>query len=269
MIKTIEEQFNNYTITDSKKPLIIVFANWSYLSILQNWIEGLKRLSIENYLIFSFDEKLHTYLSENNYQTILLQNIGNLNELWQLRIQVFKFLIDNNIDFIHSDADAVWLKNPIPEYCEQFREMHLLISQGTIWPEYVQKVWGFVLCCGFFLMRSSAATKRLLDKLDDHVKSTGDDQISMNTIIAAEDMHWDFNSKYKIVFGKHQLLCSNHVIRGTGAHIRIGVLPFRDFPRLPIPNTDPYVSHVLTPKESKPKIEMLRKVGAWFLDDIE
>jgi len=266
-LDNLESQFNKLTITDSNKPLIITFANWPYLNVLLNWMEGLKRLSIDNYIVISFDEKLYHYLVEKKYKTILLKNIDNLSELWRLRITIFKYLVDKNIDFIHSDADAVWLKNPIPEYYDSFPSTDLMISQGTIWPENVQRLWGFVVCCGFFIMRSSPAMKMLWEKLEDSVLQTGDDQISMNYIIAGENIQWDIQSKYRVVFGKYHLLCSDQVIEGKGDTITVGVLPFKKFPRLHIPDTEPYISHVLTPKESKPKIEMLRKVGAWFLDD--
>ena len=53
----------------------------------------------------------------------------------------------NNIDFVHSDADAVWLKNPLISFGKT--AFDLLASQGTIWPLDVFEQWRFVLCCGF------------------------------------------------------------------------------------------------------------------------
>ena len=267
MNNDIEKKFAIYGISSIKKPLIVAFANWSYLPVLRNWIEGLSRLAINNFIIISLDEQLHEYLLTKGYRTVLLDNVENLCELWRLRIIVFKFLVDHNIDFIHSDVDAVWFKNPIPEYYDPFPSIDLMISQGTIWPENVQRLWGFVVCCGFFIVRSSPAMKIIWDKLENSVVQTGDDQISMNYVIAGENIRWQIQSKYHVVFGKYRLLCSDRVMEGKGDTITVGVLPFRKFPRLHIPNSEPYISHVLTPKESKPKIEMLRNVGAWFLDN--
>ncbi len=266
MLTAIENQFSKITLPEDSIPPIIVFANWPYLSLLENWIESVKRLSIDNYIIIAFDTRLHDYLNNHGYQNILLEDVDNLNKLWQIRIHLFRFLVDNNIDFIHSDADAIWLRNPIPEYYEPFKSMDLLISQGTIWPEIVLKDWGFVLCCGFFIMKSSASTKRLLERLEKHVEQTGDDQLSLNIILASEIEHWAIESTFKSVFGDYEILCSEKVIEGKGKDISLGVLPFKKFPRLVIPDTQPYVSHVLTPKNTEAKIDILRKIGTWLID---
>jgi len=266
MIDRIDRQICDLNLSQELSPIILVFADWNYLDILKNWITGMKRLHLDNFIIVSLDMNIYNFLVENGYKTILLENKGNLSALWCIRISVFKYLVDFGIDFIHSDADAVWLKNPIPDFYEPYRSFDILISQGTIWPEPVFKLWGFVLCCGFFMMRSTEFTKSLLDKLGTHVMTTGDDQISLNCVVASQDMQWHYTSSAYLSIGKYRLLCSDDLITGKGNKISIAVLPFKKFPRLYIPNTEPYVSHILTPKENDAKREVLKKAGMWFLE---
>ena len=58
---------------------------------------------------------------------------------------MFYHLIACGIDFVHSDADAVWLRDPIPEYFGPGETADLVASQGTRHPPDVFGRWGFVL----------------------------------------------------------------------------------------------------------------------------
>ena len=57
-------------------------------------------------------------------------NFLRLRVLTAMRLKLFRVLIDQGFDFMHSDADAFWLRDPRPWLAEQ-TGYDLLCSQGT------------------------------------------------------------------------------------------------------------------------------------------
>lgn len=263
---SIIKQLSSLPLKPGKNPPILLFCDWCYREILDNWLTGAARLKIDNVMIIALDIQLHDYCTQIGIPCAHVKSTGDLGDLWRLRISVFKYLIDRGIDFIHSDADAVWLRDPLPEYFFGFKELSMLFSQGTIWPSRVQKLWGFVLCCGLFMMRSKPATRKFLEKLDESVQKTGDDQVSVNEVLAVDGVNWRLKSRGTLTMKDHTIVFSDHVAIGNHPEMQIGLLPFRKFPRLQIKNDSPYVSHILTPKEAQAKKEVMRKAGLWLLD---
>ena len=44
-----------------------------------------------------------------------VESSGNLRDLWVQRIRVFSALLAAGEEFVHSDIDAVWVRNPLRE----------------------------------------------------------------------------------------------------------------------------------------------------------
>ena len=252
-------------VAKERQPLIVVFANWRYLDVLLNWMEAIRRVGVTDCLVVSLDKKIYRRLKRRGTRTILAQSGKGLTDVWILRIDVFRCLIDCGIDFVHSDADAIWLRNPIPEYFQAEKELDLIASQGTRWPPDVFDQWGFVLCCGLFSMRSTPASAELLKTLRSHVEKTGDDQKSLNQILVEMKIDWDVESEYRVPFKKWLLRCSRRMIRSRGADIRVGVLPFKKFPRIADQQDQPYVVHPTTRKSPSDKRAGLAQWNLWFL----
>lgn len=245
---------------------IVVFANWAYREVLQNWLEGMRRLRLDQELIVALDEQTYQLVVDRGHRSVFVPFEGNLSGLWKLRMNVFKLMLDQSIDFIHSDADAVWLRNPIPEFITPYPDTDLLISQGTIWPPEAYRSWGFVLCCGLFCMRSTPAMQSLLATLAEHVETTGDDQVSLNKVLLAKGITWEIPQPViRLRIGTQQFTTSQQVITGTAGKHTVGVLPFRFFPRISHTDNTPYVSHPLTPKKAEAKKKVLQECGAWLL----
>ncbi len=177
--------------------------------------------------------------------------------LWIRRINVFAALCRAGVDFIHSDVDAVWMRDPRAAYFDE-RGVDLIISQGTVWPPDVHRQFGFVLCCGLFQLRSNAGTQRLLGELAEDVLSTRDDQVSLNRLIAARSIAWqiDPDDAYHVEGAGKQFLCSRSVIRGVGSDgLRLSVLPHHLFQRVPAASEEaPYLLHLLTRQDPAAKL---------------
>ena len=266
------KEFNSMRIKQStQSPIIIVFANYGYIDIVLNWIKAIEVLGINNHLIISMDVRLHRKLIEKSINTILFEVDTNLNLIWEARVKVCRFLVENNYDFIHSDADAIWLNNPIEEYfgSNSNKELDLIMSQGTIYPRECFKEWGLVLCCGLFFVRSNEKTIQLLREIEDDTKRTGDDQKSLNMILKGKNLTWTLETLHQINFqlsGKpYEINISDQMIQSECDGIKVGLLPFRKFPRLAVYQKDPYVVHPLTPKKGLSKRQEFEELGLWFL----
>ena len=160
---------------------IIVFSNYNYLPVLENWLVAMQLLKIENIIIVALDEELHNYMTKKNIPSVLRPCGLDLGELWIHRVKVLLELMEEGYDLIHSDADAVWLKNPLP-YLNSIKQ-DMIFSQGTYWPKDIHKEWGFVLCCGFFYIKNNKNTLTFVKELYERVKEDKDDQISCNRLL--------------------------------------------------------------------------------------
>jgi hypothetical protein len=247
---------------------IIAFADSRYLEVLMNWLVALAAHRIENYLIIALDRRLYAFLQARGLPVVLSALDGDLRALWIRRIEVFSDLCAAGVDFVHSDVDAVWLRDPRDQFLND-READLTISQGTVWPPDVHRRFGFVLCCGLFRLRSTPRTQQLLGELRHHVSGTGDDQVSLNQLVAARDPRWEIAQEqaYYTEGNGLRFLCCRSAIRATGADgLRISVLPHHLFQRLPVVGPEPpYVQHLLTPKDPDAKLRAFAQHGALLL----
>ena len=248
--------------------IVLAFANHAYIEVLLNWLIAIDRLGIGSYLIVSLDDKLHEYLTERAIPSVLSPLQGGLDQLWVKRIGVFRFLVDHGIPFIHSDSDAVWLRNPMATFFSH-PDHDLIISQGTIWPADVVQKRGFVICCGLFYLQSSAAARRLLLEMEEDVRATGDDQISLNRVIESYEVEWEINREqvYGLKFRGTPFLCSKQPITGksTTNALKICMLPHHQFQRMHMPDEEAYVKHLISPKTAQSKLDLFRKTDSLFL----
>ena len=251
--------------------IIITFANYAYHDILFNWLVSIDKLGIDNYLIFSLDAQTHQFLVDKGIPSVLLPVHGDLSALWQMRLEVFAFISENNTDFIHSDVDAIWLRDPRPVYFEG-QSSAFVFSQGTIWPPVVYREWGFVLCCGFFLIRSGAAATALFSVWRALIQESGDDQYSLNAALMSMRLKWnkDDTTPYflKCDPDSDLIQCFDKVIQGTFPERdeTISMLPHHLFQRTPVSEENPYLKHIhCRQKKCDAKLVMLSATASLFL----
>jgi hypothetical protein len=252
-----------------QSPLVVSFSDWNYRPVLENWLLHLGLLGIRETRIYCLDARTRDWCQERSVDARLLPWDGNFAGLWKQRLAVFRDLLAEGTELIHSDLDAVWLGNPFAPDSAARRPEDLVFSQGTIWPPDVFQAWSFVLCCGWFWVKPTPAARRFFSDLAQDVATTGDDQISVNRLLKARGIRWDASTSpaYRIVFNGNKLSCWLGPLPGqtSDGELSVAMLPHRQYQRLPEAGNNIVVRHLLTPKKCDDKIAALRAFGLWKL----
>ena len=199
-------------------PVTIVFGTFNYRHIIRKWIDHAVPLC-DHWRIICLDRELVDWLKDIGYSTCAIyffdlfpdkqylstykkairQTKGRWRrQIFKLRKKLFSALVDSGRDFIHSDADAYWLKDPRP-WLANHTEFDILISQGTIFPLEQYKRSHFVFCAGFFLCRSNMRTQNYFRQMEELTDM--DDQESMNQILLDDPNAYWYKYSPTIIWG--------------------------------------------------------------------
>jgi hypothetical protein len=247
------------------EPLVITFADSRYQPLLAIWLAQLRALRVRRVRVYALDRPLLDWCRQQDVEVAALAWKGDLRDLWMQRIRVFSALLAGGAQFIHSDTDAIWVRNPLGTGTARERSEDLVFSQGTVWPPDVHKRWGFVLCCGWFWARPTAGARQFFSALESDVLLSGDDQLSVNRMLAAAPMRWDLSRgpDYRLDFNGQAVPCWATSIRGTNpdASLSVALLPHCEFQRLPEASDRAVVKHYVTPKNCEQKLLVFRHYG--------
>lgn len=247
-----------------RQPIILVFANSAYEEVLQNWLVAMNRLKITNYLVIALDKPLMKKLKQQGVSVEFQRCGSNRAELWALRIRIIRNFVKRGRDVIHSDADAVWIKDPLPGLAS--RPEDLVFSQGTDWPENVYEKWGFVLCCGLFMVRANRATRRFMSSWLKRVVKDGDDQRSCNRMLMESELEWNLPAQsYLLESHRKTLRCFHEAVIGTNRELTTSMLPHAWVQRVDDHVSAPAVMHPLSAKDATDIRDTLKEKGCWFL----
>jgi hypothetical protein len=244
----------------NKNYLIISFCNYDYVKLAEIWVAELSKLNITNYIIISADQKTYEHLKSKNINTEL-RNYDTKESFWVYRIKVIQtFLEKNTHDYlVHSDLDAIWKKNICEELFNENNDTDLFFSQGTTFPEEHLSKHKFVLCCGFFCIKSNKKTLKFMKKYISNLVLIKDDQKAINLELI--DTKWNIdNSKHKCLPNKRYVYYDND-INGYNPDYDINTLliSFNKIQREFLDNNG-YIYHILTPKICSTKICSFKKL---------
>jgi hypothetical protein len=253
-------------------PLPVVAVTDQYATLLDNWIRHIEALGIHRFLVVAMDRPLMDSLTKAGIVAAYCEFDGSVKDFWLQRMLIWDLLVQRGVDLIQSDIDAVWLKDPIPEYFSR-TDFDLLISQGTFHPVETHAHWQFVLCTGLFWARPGPGAKAFFSAW----RSRGgeilasDDQAVMNRLLHENGTVWcdtDLET-YRLSCDGHTFTCYNHILPGTcdSLGFRIGMLPHYLFPRLTSSERGAFVKHVRRPKDPCERISALREAECWLLGD--
>ncbi len=210
---------HHITTLDYTSPLILTCVNYAYVELLDNWLCAMERIGIDikkQCLLVALDKKTHCHIQEKGLNSVLCDldiftDSTKMSEISCFRARFYSLLVDMGIDFIHSDVDAIWLKNPL-SYLARHDDYDLLASQGTVHPKSAFLQWKFVLCCGFFFLKSTKQTRFLFKEAANVRYTYAGDQAWLNRALVKYNLDWQINDTY--TFGKNSILCSDVIIGG-------------------------------------------------------
>lgn len=251
-------------------PIPVVVASNDYAQLLDNWLCHMSILGIERFLIVVMDDDLAGRLKGAHLSVARGEFDGSAADFWLQRARIWAYLVAEGVEFIHSDIDAVWLRDPVPEYADA--KFDLLVSQGTIHPDDVLTAWGFVLCTGFFWARPTPASRRLFHALVMSAETImkSDDQATLNRLLLSSGTIWTAGAAeaYNLQVRGGSFTCFREPVAGFCASLglRLLLLPHDLFPRLQPGAPNAMVRHVLRNESPEQRISLMREAGCWQLD---
>jgi hypothetical protein len=251
-------------------PICLVVASNAYAELLDNWLLHMDALDICRIVVVTMDEALSQRLQGTELTVVQATFDGSEGDFWLQRAKIWLLLADAGVEFIHSDIDAVWLRDPIPDYTGD--DFDILVSQGTLHPEDILAVWGFVVCTGFFWARPTPQMRILLRALVTPSNNilNSDDQAYLNRWLAEIGIEWQTDAKdsYNLICGDKIFRAYRDPIAGVckSIDLKITLLPHHLFPRLQPGAADAIVRHVLRTGDPSQRLERMREAGCWQLD---
>lgn len=160
-----------------KQPLLAVAMDEHARDALVEWLQGTHG-------------DAHAFVGFMPYDFGAKKKTGGL---WPRRLgylrRVAALCADVGVPMIHSDADAFWFGDAAAAVCRYGGDV--VVSSNTRGvPPVVQPLWGFNLCCGFFMVRPTRAALAFMDRWLAATRERGDDQIALNIMLANENVAW-------------------------------------------------------------------------------
>ena len=204
------------------EPVTIVFGTFNYRAKIREWIAAAESGTCRHWRILCMDRALREWLVESGYgaQAIdyyavvpgaprhdfaalaALDRWEAMKALMPLRTRLFLHLANAGRDFIHSDADALWVRDPHP-WLARHSGIDLLASQGSMHPRSQFRRHRFVLCAGFFLCRANARTRSYFERVES--RDHWDDQVRMNEVLLDDpEGRWTVKDPVPMVFQRGQ-----------------------------------------------------------------
>lgn len=250
------------------RPLIVTFVSSPYISVGWNWLYAIHKVQPDaDLLVVALDSETKDAFGDSSVDVLFRPlDEGNLGELWVHRLDVLIELLDHGRDIVHSDADAVWVKNPLP--LMQGASSDMVFSQGTVWPTDVHGKRGIVLCCGLFFLRNTPEVRDFLGRIGRRVAEERDDQVSINRELDDILGPWHVEEPYSIEFRGTRFTASRELMSATSqSGISVAVIPHHVVPRIiTMLGEQVMVAHPFSGKTCEEKEQVLSGLGLWEPD---
>lgn len=161
--------------------LITSLANYGYLPMIKNWIYFIRKLNINNYVIFTLDKKLYDELKKLNINTCFLKtdkplsseiaSYGSVdfNKVTRTKLEIIYKLLKEDLSILLSDLDTIWLSNPV-EYITLDSDFDVQIQFEARGFDIDDPSQERLYNTGFYYVRSNKKTIRLFKNALNGVK---------------------------------------------------------------------------------------------------
>jgi len=234
--------------------LPVVFTDAAFAGITRNWLAHLDALGISRRLVLALDDAAEAAFAGET--VVRLRVTGG----WGARLLALEWLARAGIGFVCCDADAVWLRDPLPWF--DTARFDLVFAPATNRPEAAWRRWGFTLSSGLFAARARSAVAEFLAAVR-ATGAVGDD--AFNAALLARDVTWENREPGYQLGRANPMVCYREVLAGVSGDLALAVLPHHLFPRLPVAAPDARVRHPLGPDAPAARVATLRAFGCWRL----
>jgi hypothetical protein len=280
-LHTLRELADNL---QSDSSLGITFVSQEYLAVGVRWIEALNRLGLRNYLIIAGDSLTHKVLKDLGVVSIEARiNIDDVSPEYRspvgftakglamnaLKFPVVRTLLNRGYDIVMSDADALWLQNPLRHFPPT---VDIAFQRVVYFPKAIVAEWGFAACSGFVCCRAKPGVVSFLDDCIQEHRKVQSDQLALNLALLEADTHWPSHHVNGRPYGQSHLqqedlrllfeTTARDSIVGSADRYGLAVLalPHHEFWRhsfVRCSQSEMVICHPNSPKDDKEKIKVL------------
>lgn len=197
---------------------------------------------------------------------------ATLHDVWRVRIRALSCLVTQGFDVIMSDADALWLRDPMEYFSlPSVRSSSVVASRGTL-PMPLSKRWGTAMCMGFILFRATGpGMDKLQRSMEAFVAKNGDDQVAANKALDEFGVTWDEDSDMRLTESTALGRGTIEMLRSDDSPFVVTLLPHsvftRQCSRVPI-SEDTVVAHCYARKNpgNGSRVAWMKKASLWLLN---
>jgi len=248
---------------DDGMPLTLMFGNSAYREVIINQMVGFHALNITSYEIVCLDQQLVDFMVSIGKPCIGDLIGGGLDSIWQARLHIIDTLLANGTSVLLTDADAVWIKNPM----EFIRDADIVTQRGSF-PFGIGKQLGATACMGFAYFAGNPAVSNFFhEEIITKFEHVHDDQRALNEAMMDDGIYFDHKLDYQQSRNIDRGIIPAKVHR---RELHVNFLDHYRFPRVCRAGTvqaDTIVAHCLSPKNGLGKIAELKKNGLHRLKD--
>merc|ERR1740121_1723089 len=267
------------TKRDDTQPLTLMFGNYGYRAVIINQMLGFHTLNFTNYEVVCLDHQLADFMASIGKPCTADLVGAEEASMWFARLQLIANLLERGISVLLTDADAVWIKNPM----KFLKDADIVVQRG-IWPWYMSNILGATACMGFAYF---AGSPEVFSFFRDSVLSQfrDDDQVALNAALMENGIYFD----HKLEWTESRNI-DRGIIPATvdRRKIHVDFLDHYRFPRVCGPysnghtdtvisitdtvmatpvNADTVIAHCFTPHDGDAKITVLKSLSLYWLKD--
>jgi hypothetical protein len=275
----------------NERELAFAIVSKEYIRTGLNWIQAMRRIGVGNFLIIAGDrftsDKLDALdvpnvlaeIDESGVDGSFVSTTGFSAK--GLAVSAFKFpvahfLLRSGYNVVLSDADAIWLQDPMPF----LRDADIAFQRIVYHPPSIAMLWGFAACGGFLSFRNGHRTIPFVERCIEAHRVLYCDQLAMNLALLDEEPDWwceqaDWmlpapgvhhdRSSLEVAFSRY----AKYPIRGELRKERLEVLAlchdkFWRHACVTSSLPDTVVCHPNSPKDDLEKMKILEAAGLRF-----
>lgn len=189
--------------------------------------------------------------------------------VWNVRAKVNRCLLMAGYNVLLSDADAVWLEDPMKDMDLLGVSKSNIVAQRDLRPRYVAEIWGVTLCFGFIFFRAGGTLlPRLLETVASIARKIKDDQKALNLALFSLGIVWDEDGDMTC---QTSTRVGRGVIRDGDESFVVSLLPHSSYPRwcerAPISPNRTVVAHCLSKRKGPEMSIWMKSAGVWHVSE--